>query len=145
MIVHTLVKLGQDRRVSTLQGYTEESCPLDQERTIRLSFILPKVEPTHVQLPNVCPQPGCKGKHFKRFQEVIKLVRDTNYAEVKAYRHCCLRCGHIFRIYLVGVCRDHFSQRLRGLAVVLYLVGLSYGTVSLVMEALGLSMSKTLY
>lgn len=111
---------------------------------MRLAFILPKVEPTNVQLPKVCPWPGCKGKHFKCFQEVAKRVRDTKYAEVKASRYRCLHCGHTFRVYPVGVCRDHFSRRAKGLAMMLYLLGLSYGAVSLVMEALGLAMSKTL-
>ncbi|MFN3762118.1 MAG: hypothetical protein ACK4WK_02805, partial [Anaerolineae bacterium] len=86
---------------------------------MRLSFILPKVEPENVQPPKVCPRPGCKGKHFKPFQEVTKRVRDTHYTEVKAYRYQCLRCGHTFRVYPVGVSRDHFSQRVKGLAVVL--------------------------
>ncbi|MCS7285680.1 MAG: hypothetical protein RMK30_02285 [Anaerolineae bacterium] len=30
------------------------------------------------------------------------------------------------RVYPVGVSRDHFFQRVRGLAVILYLLGLSY-------------------
>jgi len=45
-------------------------------------------------------------------------------------------------VYPQGVSREHFSQRLKGLAVVLE--GLSYGAVSLLLEALGLPMSKTL-
>lgn len=47
-------------------------------------------------------------------------------------------------MYPAGVSREHFSQRDRGLAVVLYLLGLSYGAVSLLLEALGLLMSKPL-
>ncbi|HXF69704.1 MAG TPA: hypothetical protein VNK89_07835 [Thermoflexus sp.] len=111
---------------------------------MRLLFILPKVEPEKIQLPTVCPRPGCNGRHFKRFQEVIKRVRDTHFSEVKAYRYRCLRCGYLFRVYPVGISRDHFSQRVKGLAVVLYLLGLSYGAVSLLLEALGWFMSKTL-
>lgn len=111
---------------------------------MRLAFVLPKVEPEKVESPKVCPRPGCNGRHFKCFQEVPKHLRDTNYTEVSAYRYRCLRCGHTFRVYPAGVSRDHFSKRAKGLAVILYLLGLSYGAVSLVMEALGLGMSKTL-
>ena len=79
-------------------------------------------------------------------QEVPKPLRDTQHQEVKAQRYRCLRCGRTFRVYPIGVSRDHFSQRVKGLAVALYLLGLSYGAVSLLLEALGLFMfmSKTL-
>lgn len=111
---------------------------------MRLLFNLPKVEPDKFPQPRVCPRPGCPGRHFRLWQEVRKPVRDTHYSEVKAYRYQCLRCGHTFRVYPQGVSREHFSQRVKGLAVVLYLLGLSYGAVSLMLEALGLCMSKTL-
>ncbi|MFN3741787.1 MAG: hypothetical protein ACK4VW_03820 [Anaerolineales bacterium] len=111
---------------------------------MRLAFTLPKVEPAKFEPPKVCPRPGCNGRYFKCFQEVPKRLRDTNYTEVSAYRYRCLKCGHTFRVYPSGVSRDHFSKRAKGLAVILYLLGLSYGAVSQVMEALGLGMSKTL-
>ncbi|MGC9083924.1 MAG: hypothetical protein ACP5ME_12200 [Anaerolineae bacterium] len=63
-------------------------------------------------------------------------MRDTHFSEVQAYRYRCLRCGRTFRVYPAGVSREHFSQRVKGLAVVLSLLGLSYGAVSLLLEAL---------
>jgi transposase-like protein len=111
---------------------------------MRLLFRLPAVKPDAFQVPQSCPYPGCKGKHFRLVQEVPKPLRDTQHREVTARRYRCLRCGHTFRVYPTGVCRDHFSQRVKGLAVALYLLGLSYGAVSLLLEALGLFMSKTL-
>lgn len=111
---------------------------------MRLLFTLPKVEPEKFQLPQVCPHPGCRGRHFQQIQEVRKPLRDTHHSEVTAYRYRCRRCGHTFRVYPMGVSRDHFSQRVKGLAVVLYLLGLSYGAVSSLLEALGVYMSKTL-
>jgi len=95
------------------------------------------VKPDAFQELQFCPYPGCKG-------EIPKPLRDTLYQEVKAYRYRCLRCGRMFRVYPTGVSREHFSQRVKGLAVALYLLGLSYGAVSLLLEALGLFMSKTL-
>ncbi len=110
---------------------------------MRLLFRLPSVKPDAFQEPQVCPYPGCKGKHFRRVQEVPKPLRDTQYQEVKAQRCRCLRCGRTFRVYPTRVSRDPFSQRVKGLAVALYRLGLSYGAVSLLLGALGLLMSKT--
>ena len=111
---------------------------------MRLLFRLPPVKPDAFQDPQFCPYPGCKGRHFQQVQEVPKPIRDTQYQEVKAYRYRCLRCGRTFRVYPSGVSRDRFPQRVKGLAVALYLLGLSYGAVSLLLEALDLSMSKTM-
>ena len=111
---------------------------------MRLLFKPPKVEPAVFQPPKVCPHPGCNGRHFKLLQEVPKPLRDTRYSEVWARRYRCLSCGRIFRVYTAGVSREQFSQRVKGLAVALYLLGLSYGAVSLLLEALGVFMSKTM-
>ena len=46
-------------------------------------------------------------------------------------------------MYPRGVSRDHTSQRVKGLAVMLYLLGLSYGAVSLALEALGVYLCKS--
>lgn len=111
---------------------------------MRLLFNLPKVEPNNFPQPQVCPRPRCSGRHFRLRQEVRKPVRTTHYAEVKAYRYQCLRCGHTFGVYPKGVSRAHRFQRVKGPAVGLYLLGLSYGAISLLLEALGLAMNKTL-
>jgi len=110
---------------------------------MRLQLILPRVEPTVVTVPSVCPYKGCQGIRFRRHQVVDKAVNDTVYEAVTAYRHKCLRCGQTFRVYPQGVTRAHTSQRVKGLAVLLYLLGLSYGAVSLALEALGTYLSKT--
>ena len=109
---------------------------------MRLNLILPVVtdryeEPTH------CPRKGCPGKYFQERQEVHKALRDSGIHEVRAIRYSCLRCGHTFRVYPQGVSRAHVSQRLKGMAVMLYLLGLSYGAVELMLGALGLFFSKT--
>lgn len=46
-------------------------------------------------------------------------------------------------MYPEGVTNAHTSQRVKGLAVMLYLLGLSYGAVSLALQAIGVSLSKT--
>ncbi len=96
-------------------------------------FKLPKAEPEVFQPPKVCSRPGCNGRHFKLLQEVPKPLQDTQYSEVWA------------RAVSLSQLRSHLS-RLSGWRVTgaLYLLGLGYGAVSLLLEALGVFMSKTM-
>lgn len=108
---------------------------------MRLKMILPVVDPTVIADPAVCPH-GCGGTYFKLRQVVTKPLRDTKLAEVEARRYDCLRCGRTFRVYPRGVSSYPTSSRLRGLGVMLYLLGLSYGAAALVLTALGHPLSK---
>ena len=110
---------------------------------MRLQMLLPKVEPATFTLPTTCPRPGCPGTHFQERQEVNKAVRDMVHQQVVARRYACLRCGRTFRVYPLGVTRAQVSLRVKGLAVMFYLLGLSYGAVSLVLEALGVYVCKS--
>lgn len=110
---------------------------------MRLKLILPRVEPTEITPPSVCVYDDCEGRHFALHQAVDKAVRDTVYEHVIAHRYRCLHCGRTFRVYPQGVTRAHTSQRVQGLSVLLYLLGLSYGAVSLALEALGRYLSKS--
>lgn len=109
---------------------------------MRLNLILPVVT-HHYEEPTRCPREGCPGKYFQPRQEVNKALRDSVHHQVRVIRYACLRCGHTFRVYPQGVSHAHVSQRLKGVAVMLYLLGLSYGAVELMLEALGLFFSKT--
>jgi transposase-like protein len=109
---------------------------------MRLQLILPQVVPTEIQPPTKCRYEGCDGRHFEFHQAVEKPLRDTRYREVEAHRYECLRCGRTFRVYPLGVTRAQTSLRVKGLAVLLYLLGLSYGAVSLALEALGVYLCK---
>ena len=110
---------------------------------MRLQLILPRVLPTEFKEPMVCPYKACQGRHFEHHQEVDKPLKDTVYGVVSAHRFRCLRCKRTFRVYPQGVTQAQTSQRVKGLAVMLYLLGLSYGAVSLALEALGVYMSKS--
>jgi len=59
------------------------------------------------------------------------------------YRYRCLTCGRTFRVYPKGVSNAQVSDRVKGLTIMLYLLGLSYGAVSLALESLGVPLSKT--
>ena len=110
---------------------------------MRLELILPQVRPTEFKKPLVCPHQGCQCRHFEHHQEVDKSLKDMAYGTVFAHRYRCLRCKRTFRLYPQGVTRAQTSQRVKGLGVMLYLLGLSYGATSLALEALGVYMCKT--
>ncbi len=110
---------------------------------MRLKLILPTVDPSRVAGPDICPRPGCGGRHFQLHQPVPKPLRDTQLAQTFAHRLRCVRCGHTFRVYPPGVSQAHTSARLRGGAVMLYVLGLSYGATSLMLDALGHPLSKS--
>ena len=110
---------------------------------MRLHLILPRVEPAVLTPPATCPYPKCQGSHLRLHQRVPKGVRDTLHQQVTAQRYQCLRCGRTFRVYPQGVSRAQTSKRVQGLAVMLYLLGLSYGAVALALEALGVYVCKS--
>ncbi len=110
---------------------------------MRLKLILPSVNPAQPNLIRICPQTGCGGRHFQGYEVVPKPLRDTQLTQVTATRMRCVRCGHTFRVYPHGVSHRHTSARLRGVAVMLYVLGLSYGAVALVLDALGHPLSKS--
>jgi hypothetical protein len=110
---------------------------------MRLHLILPRVEPDNITPPTRCPKPTCRSNRLKFHQQVPKPLRDTAVHQVTVHRYRCLKCGHVFHVYPKGVSRDHTSARVKGLGVLLYLLGLSYGATSLAMEALGIYMCKS--
>ena len=109
---------------------------------MRLQLILPQVRPSEFKKPLACPYKGCQGRHFEHHQEVDKPLRDTEYGTVSAHRYRCLRCKRTFRVYPQGVTQAQTSQRVKGLAVMLYVLGLSYGATSLALAALRVYMSR---
>ncbi len=110
---------------------------------MRLHLLLAKVEPKAIPVPSTCAYPGCSSQQVRLHQPVKKALRDTVHQQVEVHRYRCLKCGHTFRVYPPGVTHAQSSERVRGLAVMLYLLGLSYGAVSLALERLGVPLSKT--
>jgi len=108
---------------------------------MRLQLILPRVNATEIAQPSRCRY--CGGGYVRLHQTVDKRLRDTVYLRVQAQRYRCLSCGRTFRIYPQGVTREQTSQRVKGLAVLLYLLGLSYGATALALEALGVYVCKS--
>jgi transposase-like protein len=110
---------------------------------MRLNLILPKVEPTKLEYPQKCPREGCQGMRFIPRQEVSKKIVDAQHPKVTAWRYECNRCGYVFRVYPKGVNRKQISKRVNGMAVMLYILGLSYGATEIVLDSLGMGIGKT--
>ncbi len=110
---------------------------------MRLRIVLPKVNPEAITVPSRCAYAGCGGRKVHLRQEVAKPLRDTVYQEVQVHRYQCLKCKRTFRVYPEGTTPAQTSQRVKGLAVLLYLLGLSYGATSLALEALGVYLCKS--
>jgi hypothetical protein len=110
---------------------------------MRLKLVLPGLGVDEYVVPGKCPWGSCGGKRFKLMQQVAKPLRDTAVDLVVARRYRCVRCGQTFRVYPSGVSRDQCSARLKGVAVLLYVLGLSYGAVALALAALGHPFGKT--
>lgn len=118
---------------------------------MHLSVRLPKVEPLHIEPPTHCPlrdpknpKKKCNGTHFKEHQpNCPKPLRDTRYSQVTARRYRCLKCNRTFRVYPMGVSRAQQSDTLKGLAVLLYVLGLSYQGVADLLDPLGYPLGKS--
>jgi len=110
---------------------------------MRLKLLLPVVVPTKFESPKKCVRAGCPGMRFIPRQAVGKKIVDAQYPEVTAWRYECVKCGCTFRVYPAGVSKKQVSKRVNGMAVMLYLLGLSYGAVEIVLGSLGIGIGKT--
>jgi len=110
---------------------------------MRLKLLLPTVSPKKFEKPLRCSRPGCSGLRFYPRQKVKKRIVDGQYDEVSALRYECAQCGCTFRVYPEGVNQAQISKRVNGLAVMLYVLGLSYGAVEIVLNSLGIGIGKS--
>lgn len=110
---------------------------------MRLKLLLPEVEPAKFEKPKQCPKPGCRGMRFHPRQAVTKKIVDAQHREVIAWRYECAKCGCTFRVYPQGVSNKQISKRVLGMAIMLYVLGLSYGAVEIVLTSLGIGIGKT--
>jgi hypothetical protein len=85
---------------------------------------------------------GCLGMRFVPRQGVSKKIVDAQHPEVTAWRCECFQCGHVFRVYPKGVSQKRISKCVKGMAVMMYILGLSYGAAEIVLSSLGMGDSR---
>ena len=108
-----------------------------------LHVILPSLEPSSIPSPTRCPNPQCSGADFRLHQVVFKSIRDGGLEHVPVHRYECRACATTFRVYPRGISQAHTSDRVKSLAALLYLSGLSYGAVAGLLDALGSYLCKS--
>ena len=100
---------------------------------------LPAVKSSTETRPKSCPY--CQGETFQRWGKVGKPVKDNRFAIVTLYRYRCNRCHRTFRHYPEGVDRADQTQRMRKLAAICWMLGLSLRGVGVVLSAFDASLS----
>jgi len=109
---------------------------------MRLRVQIPRVEPAAYQSwPERCPCCGNATFHSHGF--VRKPIRDTRLDQVRPRRIQCTACGHTLRVYPQGITRRDQSERLRGLSIFLWLLGVSYRGVADVLTGLSADLQKS--
>lgn len=101
---------------------------------------LPDVKVKSETRPTHCP--SCKGEILQRWGGQTRRVRDPQIREVAVHRYRCCVCRHTFRHYPLGIDQAQQSQRLRKLAALCWVLGLSYRGIAAVFAAFGVSIGR---
>lgn len=83
----------------------------------------------------------CQGGILQRWGKVGKPVRDSRYRSVVVYRYRCCSCHRTFRHYPEGVDRADQTQRLRKLAAIYWVLGMSLRSVAIALTPFGVRLS----
>jgi transposase-like protein len=100
---------------------------------------LPEVKRRTENRPKKCPY--CEGDTFQRWGKRKKPVRDNQHRSVQVYRYRCCECHRTFRHYPLGVDRADQTQRMRKLAAICWVMGLSLRGVSTILATFGVNLS----
>lgn len=101
---------------------------------------LPDVKVKAEKRPIQCP--SCKGQILQRWGGQTRQVRDPQVRWVQVDRYRCCHCRHVFRHYPAGVDQAQQTQRLRKLAALCWILGLSYRGIAAVFAAFGVGISR---
>lgn len=101
---------------------------------------LPDVKVAAESRPSRCP--ACKSDTFQRWGGQIRKVKDPHLREVVVYRYRCCTCGHTFRHYPAGVDQAQQTTRLRALAALGWVLGLSYRGIAALFSAFRVEISR---
>ena len=106
----------------------------------RIRFTLPEVKQRQDTRPASCP--SCGGVVFHKHGQMEKAIKDIYISRVTVVRYRCIVCCGTFRHYPEGVDRHKQSRRLRGLAALMWALGLSHRSVSHLLGALGVELCR---
>lgn len=107
-----------------------------------MSIIVLKLPEVKVESERPSRCPSCKGEIFQRWGKQMKKVRDPQIKQVIVTRYRCCQCGHTFRCYPEGVDQAQQSQRLRSLAALCWVLGLSFRGITGVFTVFGVGISR---
>lgn len=108
---------------------------------MRIRFIIPQVQTQPGGRPTRCPYCGRKG--LRRYQPVLKPVKDHRLLKVQAVRYQCKSCKRTFRHYPKGVSKAQQTAATKAMSVLLWVLGLSLDNVSIFLRALGCGIAKS--
>lgn len=100
---------------------------------------LPAVARKKDSRPANCPY--CKGTTFQSWGKVKRGIKDTKVRSVQVKRYKCTRCQKTFRDYPAGVKPSQQSERLMKACAILWSLGLSHRSPSLMLGVFGVSLS----
>jgi transposase-like protein len=120
-------------------GVTETTIETEEPAMSIIVLKLPEVK-VSAERPRRCPI--CKGEILQRWGGQIRQIRDHQTKAVLVYRYRCVRCRHSFRHYPEGVDQHQQSQRLRKLAALCWVMGLSYRGIAAVFAVFGVAIGR---
>ena len=101
---------------------------------------LPEVKYSQETRPQKCPY--CDGETFQRWGGVAKRLSDPRMGEVWVYRYRCCHCRRTFRHYPVGIDRARQTARMRALAAIGWILGMSYRGSSRYLRDVGIALGR---
>ena len=104
---------------------------------MRLSLLLPPGHPEVYPEVRGCLYAGCGGRHVQHWQTVPKPLRDTQLRYVVAQRYRCVRCRRTISGLSPGRQPRSNHCAAQGVAVMSYVLEMSYGAVATALCALG--------
>jgi len=107
-----------------------------------MSIIVLKLPEVKVTAGRPAQCPACQGEILQRWGGQLKRVRDPYLDEVLVYRYRCCGCRHTFRHYPSGVDQAQQTQRLRQLAGLCWVLGLSYRGVAAIFAVFCVGISR---
>ena len=100
---------------------------------------LPAVKRKNKSRPQKCRY--CHGETFQRWGKVGKPIRDLRVRKIQVYRYRCCSCRRTFRHYPVGVDRADQTLRLRKLAAIYWVLGMSLRSVAIALRPFNVKIS----